>query len=176
MKHLDKNKYCNTKLGHGQFVLKHTFDKDYKLPQGKTDNLMDYTRGARHIAKWQWDLIHDPGVVMRVFERDKDAASRLIIIDKKHTALFNHVWDGLTFNWLTKSALSTADENVSFIGFTGTNIYGLAGLDVPVFQRINLLLYGLFGAQQYKISDSGFSSGDYTVNSLVSEEHIRSKD
>jgi hypothetical protein len=61
-------------LGHGQFVLKHTFDKDYKLPQGKTDNLMDYTRGARHIAKWQWDLMHDPGVVMRVFERDKDAA------------------------------------------------------------------------------------------------------
>jgi hypothetical protein len=60
-------------LGHGQFVLKHTFDKDYKLPQGKTDNLMDYTRGARHIAKWQWDLMHDPGVVMRVFERDKDA-------------------------------------------------------------------------------------------------------
>ncbi|MDR2424917.1 MAG: hypothetical protein LBD59_09380 [Prevotellaceae bacterium] len=82
-------------------------------------------------------------------------------------------WDGITFNWLTKSALSTVNENVSFIGFTGTNIYGLAGLDVPVFQRINLLLYGMFGAQQYKISDSGFSSGDYIVNNLVSEEHIR---
>jgi hypothetical protein len=60
-------------LGHGKFVLQHTFHKDYKLPQGKTDNLMDYTPGARHIAKWQWDLMHDPGIVMRVFERDKDA-------------------------------------------------------------------------------------------------------
>jgi hypothetical protein len=35
---------------------------------------MDYTFGDTHIAKWQWDLIHDPGVIVRVFERDKDAA------------------------------------------------------------------------------------------------------
>jgi hypothetical protein len=34
---------------------------------------MDYTPGATHIAKWQWDLIHDPGVVLMVFEKDKDA-------------------------------------------------------------------------------------------------------
>jgi hypothetical protein len=33
---------------------------------------MDYTDGTR-IAKWQWDLIHDPGVIVRVFERDEDA-------------------------------------------------------------------------------------------------------
>jgi hypothetical protein len=60
-------------LGHGKFLLKHPFVKDYKLPRGKTDNLMDYAPGARHIAKWQWDLMHDPGVVARVFERDGDA-------------------------------------------------------------------------------------------------------
>jgi hypothetical protein len=34
---------------------------------------MDYTPGATHIAKWQWDLVHDPGVILRVFERDEDA-------------------------------------------------------------------------------------------------------
>jgi hypothetical protein len=33
---------------------------------------MDYADGT-HLAKWQWDLIHDPGVVVRVFEKDKDA-------------------------------------------------------------------------------------------------------
>jgi hypothetical protein len=59
-------------LGHGVFVLKHTFDNDYQIPAGSTDNLMDYADNATHIAKWQWDLMHDPGVVMRVFERDKD--------------------------------------------------------------------------------------------------------
>jgi hypothetical protein len=57
------------------------------MPQGKTDNLMDYTRGARHIAKWQWDLMHDPGIVVRVFERDKDAAG-----------LFKHNMSGIRYN------------------------------------------------------------------------------
>ncbi len=61
-------------LCHGRFVLKHTFDSSYGLVKGSTDNLMDYTEGASHLAKWQWDVIHDPGVVMRIFERDKDGA------------------------------------------------------------------------------------------------------
>jgi hypothetical protein len=61
-------------LGHGIFRLEHTFSNDYKIPS-PTDNLMDYSNGA-HIAKWQWDLIHDPGVVVRVFEKDADAMAR----------------------------------------------------------------------------------------------------
>ena len=61
-------------LCHGRFVLKHTFDSSYGLFKGSTDNLMDYTEGASHLAKWQWDVIHDPGVVVRIFERDEDAA------------------------------------------------------------------------------------------------------
>jgi hypothetical protein len=75
MKGLSEDELYTTaahELGHGQFVLKHIFDNDYKIPQFTTDNLMDYLNGA-HIAKWQWDLIHDPGVVMRVFEKDEDA-------------------------------------------------------------------------------------------------------
>jgi hypothetical protein len=39
---------------------------------------MDYTPDAIHIAKWQWDLIHDPGVILRVFERDADAMNKQI--------------------------------------------------------------------------------------------------
>ena len=61
-------------LCHGRFVLKHTFDSSYGLLKGSTDNLMDYTEGASHLAKWQWDVIHDPGVVVRIFERDEDGA------------------------------------------------------------------------------------------------------
>ena len=66
-------------LCHGRFVLKHTFDSSYGLVKGSTDNLMDYTEGASHLAKWQWDVIHDPGVVMRIFERDKDV---MIIVNR----------------------------------------------------------------------------------------------
>jgi hypothetical protein len=60
-------------LGHGRLLLKHTFDKDYQLPQAGTDNLMDYTPLATHLAKWQWDLASDPGIAQGVFDRDEDA-------------------------------------------------------------------------------------------------------
>jgi hypothetical protein len=33
---------------------------------------MDYSNGSR-LAKWQWDLANDPGVIIRVFEKDEDA-------------------------------------------------------------------------------------------------------
>jgi hypothetical protein len=68
-------------LGHGMFALKHTFDSDYKIAQNATDNLMDYTPGATHIAKWQWDRLYDPGVVLRVFERDEDAMIQGVIFE-----------------------------------------------------------------------------------------------
>jgi hypothetical protein len=60
-------------LGHGMFALKHPFDGSYGMREGSTDNLMDYTAGATHLAKWQWDLMHDPGIVVRVFEKDEEA-------------------------------------------------------------------------------------------------------
>ncbi|MEY1639431.1 hypothetical protein [Tenuifilum osseticum] len=58
-------------LGHGIFSLRHTFsEKNFvTLPQGKTDNLMDYpstgsglatATDATKLDKYQWDLIHDP--------------------------------------------------------------------------------------------------------------------
>lgn len=60
-------------LAHGRLSLKHPFDKSLGLSEGDLpDNLMDY-RNGRTLAKWQWDVIHDPGVVVRIFERDKDA-------------------------------------------------------------------------------------------------------
>ncbi len=60
-------------LCHGRLSLKHIFDNSYGLSEGDlAENLMDYRDGS-HLAKWQWDLIHDPGVVVRIFERDKDA-------------------------------------------------------------------------------------------------------
>jgi hypothetical protein len=45
---------------------------------------MDYTDGT-HIAKWQWDLIHDPGVIVRVFERDEDVEKhRELLLDQEY--------------------------------------------------------------------------------------------
>ena len=44
---------------------------------------MDY-RGGRELAKWQWDVIHDPGVVVRMFERDKDV---MIVTDRNKNSI-----------------------------------------------------------------------------------------
>ncbi len=61
-------------LAHGRLSLRHPFDKSLGLSEGDVpDNLMDYRNGT-HLAKWQWDVIHDPGVVVRLFERDEDGA------------------------------------------------------------------------------------------------------
>jgi hypothetical protein len=58
-------------VGHGVFHLKHTFDKAYDVPPETTDNLMDYNWGDA-LIKHQWDGIHDPGVVIGVFEKDEE--------------------------------------------------------------------------------------------------------
>jgi hypothetical protein len=45
---------------------------------------MDYNNGT-HIAKWQWDLIHDPGVVVSIFEKDEDAEkANYILFDEEY--------------------------------------------------------------------------------------------
>ncbi len=58
-------------IAHGTFSLKHTFDSQYQIPQGTTSNLLDYTAGT-DLVKHQWDAIHDPGLVIGMFERDED--------------------------------------------------------------------------------------------------------
>lgn len=58
-------------LGHGRFKLYHTFDKHYGAVSGsnETDNFMDYNNGL-HVAKWQWDIMNDPALLVNVFEGD----------------------------------------------------------------------------------------------------------
>ena len=83
-------------LTHGIFNLNHTFDTQYQITRSTTDNLMDYT-GGTDLVKHQWDAIHDPGLVLGMFERDEEGASfwdgKLTILDAKHTILFNHIYE-----------------------------------------------------------------------------------
>lgn len=58
-------------LGHGLFNLKHTFE-DYGFSQDElADNLMNYGNHV-NLAKLQWDLIHDPGIAISLFDNQKD--------------------------------------------------------------------------------------------------------
>ncbi len=74
-------------LGHGRWKLSHTFDKRYGAVAGSstTDNLMDYNNGG-HIAKWQWDILSDPAMLVSVFEGDERSAKEEIITDEMVTA------------------------------------------------------------------------------------------
>ena len=56
-------------LGHGVFKLEHIFN--FRFSQSElTDNLMNYPGGDR-LVKRQWDMVHAPGLVIGVFEKDE---------------------------------------------------------------------------------------------------------
>jgi hypothetical protein len=70
------NTIISHELGHGQWKLRHTFDRDTygrtaEATQGSTDNLMDYKNGG-HIAKWQWDIISQPAIFDGIFDSDEE--------------------------------------------------------------------------------------------------------
>ncbi len=60
-------------IGHGLFSLEHTFSIFKDVPQGSTDNLMDYNNG-NNLKYWQWALVNDPkGYVMPFMDDAEDA-------------------------------------------------------------------------------------------------------
>ena len=81
-------------LGHGVFNLRHTFSTNnvVNLPEGDTQNLMDYSSGTE-LFKYQWDLIHDPKGGLYLFQEEGEGASTWNPVDKLHALLFNHVYD-----------------------------------------------------------------------------------
>jgi TANFOR domain-containing protein len=59
-------------LGHGAFRLEHTYKTYASLATGTTDNLMDTRPDGIALHKYQWDLIHDPALVIPILENDED--------------------------------------------------------------------------------------------------------
>ncbi len=64
-----KSKLNNPAYGGRAFALRHTFPE---APQGKTDNLMDYTPDKNALLKAQWDLIHNPENVQFAWTEDME--------------------------------------------------------------------------------------------------------
>jgi hypothetical protein len=58
-------------LGHGIYGLEHTFATGYGVPQGSTNNLMDYVNND-FLASWQWKIIANPMIVWNFLEGDED--------------------------------------------------------------------------------------------------------
>jgi hypothetical protein len=89
-----------------------------------------------------------------------------------HRYLFAGIrWDAITLNWLTDEALKKLDPDLSFIMFNGTNLYGIAGVDIPVSDKVGFRLYGMSGIKNYTVSDGTFSSGNYVSDGIARESH-----
>ncbi len=102
-------------LGHGAFTLKHTFDDGiYSIPKKSTDNLMDYENGsASRLFKHQWDRIHDPAVVLGLFEEDEDGAlASLAVTDCGMTA--DHILSYFPTEYFTDIP-KTEDELLKYV-------------------------------------------------------------
>jgi len=72
-------------VAHGLFTLRHTFSEEntYILPQGTTDNLMDYSgQEATALYKYQWDLIHNPKRVWFAWLKDEEEVKASMIAEE----------------------------------------------------------------------------------------------
>ena len=80
-KHTNEAEVARTiahELGHGAFNLHHTFmEENFSVPEGKTDNLMDYAGGTK-LYKYQWDMMRYPAVVMGLFESDEESQMAIV--------------------------------------------------------------------------------------------------
>jgi len=87
-------------LGHGRFSLRHTFSQKnvVTLPQGQTDNLMDYSTGTS-LLKYQWDFIHDPQRVWFSWLEGEEEGEE-VGDEKKNLEKFFHS-SGREYGWLS---------------------------------------------------------------------------
>jgi hypothetical protein len=102
-------------LGHGKFTLHHTFDGVYANIKD-VDNLMNYAPHQNDsLAKWQWDILHDPAWLV-AFDSDEDAMASWTIIDEKHTKLLKHVYNKNleSYNKTETSAYKTNEWTTSW--------------------------------------------------------------
>lgn len=121
-------------LAHGPHTLHHLFNSDWIGDSYKTnaDNLMSYGNGS-DLIKCQWDIMHDPGQVLGIFERDKDAAEQhlgeLVTIndnmlnDDKATFSFL-LSDGKVLTLDKKFKIKSITVGQSFDNFSGVRSYG----------------------------------------------------
>ncbi|MBT1705421.1 fibronectin type III domain-containing protein [Fulvivirgaceae bacterium PWU20] len=103
-------------LGHGAFNLQHTFDELPALSQGSTDNLMDYPSG-HELVKYQWDHMHNPQMVLSLFEDDEDSESVVVrqMVDLED---YSNKPDG-TYTFITPSGnYITLPSNVLSVMFS----------------------------------------------------------
>lgn len=144
-------------LGHGAFSLRHPFLEFNGLAQGATNNLMDYTSNeAEHLMHFQWERIHDPVVVIGLFDGDEEA-------EYKNDNPFRDLSDSWSFFTPTSDAIQIPGISKGKFTNNGT---------LEIFYA-NKVLYGaVYFGHTFKgyaaiedIKNAQFSSGDFVTES-----------
>ncbi|MFH6985245.1 fibronectin type III domain-containing protein [Marinoscillum luteum] len=104
-------------LAHGAFRLRHTFSPEaFIATQGSTNNLMDYSSGATHLYKHQWDNVHNPESVASWLQDDEEGAMSKDFEDYL-TEIINLYWcaKANSSNYFTYYEFNKAVKNQSFL-------------------------------------------------------------
>ncbi|MCG8331197.1 MAG: hypothetical protein MI974_26140 [Chitinophagales bacterium] len=135
-------------LGHGAFLLRHTFTDYPALTSGSTSNLMDYSRGTilRH---YQWKSIHNPQAAIFNNGDDEDGQYTTInVMNQLREADFDN--DNGTFTFVTPAGTPiTLPENTTEIAlYTGDALN-------PVYSSCDIDKYVIpaFGSLKYFVQD-----------------------
>ncbi|HEX7904181.1 MAG TPA: fibronectin type III domain-containing protein [Chitinophagaceae bacterium] len=116
-------------IGHGCFSLKHITEIGAFEQNDLSNNLMNYFDDIQ-ISKYQWDLLHDPALVMTLFDSDGDgmSLSKPYIKCIKDQDLINSLANAFYDPNNKKVKLPAGAMPYAFFGFKETGYYGkLAG-------------------------------------------------
>lgn len=130
-------------LGHGAFLLNHTFE-DYDIAPYSTDNLMDYGTG-RVLHKKQWDRIHNPpSIHITAFDEEAEAQQVTLYIKE---ALYDYITkhegkDYLSFVNNKGVAINIPYDDLKTVTFaTGGEVYQINNDNGNVFIPIGTMTY-----------------------------------
>ncbi len=124
-------------LAHGVFHLRHTFSSSNEtvIPQGHTENLMDYTNG-KVLFKYQWEKIHNPDIVLFAFlEDDEEGAMRRVRNDEWVIRCLNFLRDSYKesktgeVNIYELGRYLECYGNVSLVNSCNSDILVVTGMD-----------------------------------------------
>ncbi|MEJ5266148.1 MAG: hypothetical protein WHT29_12610, partial [Bacteroidales bacterium] len=144
-------------VAHGLFTLRHTFSNEntYILPQGTTDNLMDYSgQEATALYKYQWDLIHNPQRVWFAWLEDEEEGATQLTQDPICVQKFLEQY---RYAFVKKQKLIYPKDGYPYFGHYANNIKLLDG---NTYKKIHISIYQNIGAVPLKLI-SQYQAGTY---------------
>lgn len=146
-------------IGHGAYLLEHTYVTHPALQAGSTDNLMDQGNGTS-LFKYQWDIIHNPDLAEINSEEDEDNQSVTVGLNLLKE-LEPYKTDGyLSFLNNKGEAVSIkADSLISLVFATGGEQYTPNGALIPIGALMQFTIKAPSGGSS--ITYVNCSSGSY---------------